>query len=86
MEKKLGPESFIIYLFFLLQAMKHLQIVNDNDISWELIRLAISSVARTAVIPMQDILRLGSSARMNTPATQVSTYNYILFRCCITSS
>lgn len=44
----------------------------ENDFSWEMIKLALSSVAKTAIIPMQDILGLGSSARMNTPATQVN--------------
>jgi len=34
-----------------------------------LIRLAISSVSEFAIIPMQDILGLGSKARMNTPST-----------------
>jgi 4-alpha-glucanotransferase len=34
-----------------------------------LIRLALSSVATFAIIPMQDILGLGSEARMNTPST-----------------
>lgn len=42
----------------------------DNfDISWELIRLAMASVASLSVIPLQDYLRLGSDARMNIPAT-----------------
>jgi 4-alpha-glucanotransferase len=27
----------------------------------------MSSVARTAIVPMQDVLGLGSEARMNTP-------------------
>ncbi len=37
---------------------------------WELIRLAHASVADTSVIPLQDLLGLGSEARMNTPGTQ----------------
>jgi 4-alpha-glucanotransferase len=37
--------------------------------SWRMIRVAYSSVAQIAVIPMQDILGLDSSARMNTPGT-----------------
>jgi len=36
---------------------------------WRMIRLAYSSVARIAIIPMQDVLGLDSSARMNTPGT-----------------
>lgn len=39
----------------------------DVDISWEMIRLAMMSVAKTAIVPMQDILGLGSEGRMNFP-------------------
>lgn len=35
----------------------------------ELLRVAMSSVADTAIVPMQDILGLGGTARMNRPAT-----------------
>jgi 4-alpha-glucanotransferase len=38
-----------------------------NEIHWDMIRLAFSSVADTAVIPLQDILGLDSRARMNLP-------------------
>ncbi len=38
------------------------------DIPWELMRLAMASVARLAVVPMQDILGLRTPARMNHPA------------------
>lgn len=34
---------------------------------WKFIRLAWSSVASVAIVPMQDVLELGSKARMNTP-------------------
>lgn len=37
------------------------------DIAWDLIRLALASVANTAIVPMQDVLRLGDEARMNVP-------------------
>jgi 4-alpha-glucanotransferase len=40
---------------------------DGSDISWDLIRLALASVAELAVVPMQDVLSLGSAARMNTP-------------------
>lgn len=39
----------------------------DDGVVWELIRLAYASVARYAVVPLQDVLQLGSEARMNTP-------------------
>ena len=42
---------------------------SDQDIVWSMIRMLMSSCARYVVIPMQDILSLGSSCRMNIPAT-----------------
>ena len=41
---------------------------DGSQIHWDLIRAAYSSVARRAIVPMQDVLGLGSEARMNTPA------------------
>lgn len=40
---------------------------DGKDIHWTLMRAALSSVADTVLIPMQDILGLGSDARMNLP-------------------
>jgi 4-alpha-glucanotransferase len=40
---------------------------DGQDISWDMTRLALSSVADMAVVPMQDLLGLGSQARMNRP-------------------
>lgn len=40
-----------------------------EEIHWDFIRLAQSSVARLCVIPLQDYLGLGSEARINTPST-----------------
>ncbi len=38
-----------------------------EEIHWDMIRLALTSVADTAIVPMQDVLGLGSEARMNVP-------------------
>jgi 4-alpha-glucanotransferase len=43
--------------------------VRAEEIHWEFIRLAMMSVANTVIFPLQDILGLDSSHRMNTPAT-----------------
>ncbi|HKO95594.1 MAG TPA: 4-alpha-glucanotransferase [Pyrinomonadaceae bacterium] len=40
---------------------------NGHEIHWDFIRSALSSVANTAVIPLQDVLGLGTEARMNVP-------------------
>lgn len=41
--------------------------VGDDGVVDGMIRLAFGTVADTAVVPLQDILGLGSEARMNTP-------------------
>jgi 4-alpha-glucanotransferase len=43
--------------------------VPEDEIAWEMIRLAMRTIADTVVIPMQDVLSLGSEGRMNTPTT-----------------
>jgi 4-alpha-glucanotransferase len=40
---------------------------DGREIHWDLIRLAFSSTAHVAIVPLQDVLGLGSEARMNTP-------------------
>ncbi len=54
------------------QSRKHLfeclgRKVAPAEIAWEVMRMAMGSVAKIAIIPMQDVLGLGASARMNTP-------------------
>ncbi len=39
------------------------------EINWDFIRVVMASVAGIAIIPLQDVLGLGSEARMNTPNT-----------------
>ncbi|MFY9550800.1 MAG: 4-alpha-glucanotransferase [Thermoanaerobaculia bacterium] len=41
---------------------------DGREIEWALIRAAYGSVAEGAIVPMQDVLGLGSEARMNTPS------------------
>lgn len=41
----------------------------DRGIVWALLRLVWGSVANWAICPLQDLLELGSQARMNTPGT-----------------
>jgi 4-alpha-glucanotransferase len=54
----------------------YLRFKGDKDVHWELIRCAISSVALTAIIPMQDVLGLGDDARMNKPATTAGNWGW----------
>ncbi|MGL4608992.1 MAG: 4-alpha-glucanotransferase [Trueperaceae bacterium] len=49
---------------------------NDDNITWDFIRLAFASVADTAVAPLQDVLGLGSEGRMNTPGLASGNWNW----------
>ncbi len=39
-----------------------------DDVAWAFVRVAFASVARLAIVPLQDVLGLASEARMNTPS------------------
>jgi len=43
---------------------------------WDFIRLALASVANTAIFPLQDVLGLGNEARMNVPGTPSGNWSY----------
>ena len=43
---------------------------------WPLIRAVSGSVAEMAVVPAQDLLELGSEARMNTPSVATGNWNW----------
>ncbi|MDH3589470.1 MAG: 4-alpha-glucanotransferase, partial [Gammaproteobacteria bacterium] len=49
-----------------------------ETIHWDLIRLAFSSNARIAIVPMQDFLGLGSDARFNIPGTDSNNWRWRL--------
>ncbi len=53
---------------------------NGRSVHMDLIRLAMASVANTAIIPMQDILGLGARARMNHPGTVGRNWRWRLSR------
>jgi len=48
-------------------ARAYLNFHDDSEINWVMIRAVLASVADTAMIPLQDILGLGTEARMNLP-------------------
>jgi 4-alpha-glucanotransferase len=49
-----------------------------DDIAWDFIRAVWSSVANFALAPMQDLLRLDTSARMNYPSTPAGNWSWRL--------
>jgi len=56
-------------------ALEYLAATGD-EMNWTLIRAALASVADTAIIPMQDILGLGSETRMNLPGRQSGNWGF----------
>jgi 4-alpha-glucanotransferase len=46
--------------------LKYLR-TDGKRIHWDFIRAVLASVANTAIVPLQDVLGLGSEARMNLP-------------------
>jgi len=49
---------------------------SGEQIHWDMIRLAFSSVADTAIVPLQDVLGLGTQARMNLPGTAEGNWTW----------
>ena len=47
-----------------------------DEVSWSMIRAAYTSVANLAVAPLQDVLDLGSDARMNVPGVARGNWNW----------
>jgi 4-alpha-glucanotransferase len=54
-----------------LQTIQH-----EGDIVWAMMRAASRSVANVCIFPMQDVLHLGSEARMNTPSAADGNWSW----------
>jgi 4-alpha-glucanotransferase len=52
--------------------------VSLDEVSATLIRLAMRSIAATVILPMQDVLDLGHTARMNVPSTPSGNWTWRL--------
>lgn len=50
--------------------------VSGQDAAWDMIRLAFSSPADTAIVPLQDMLNLGTEHRMNIPGTAEGNWGF----------
>jgi 4-alpha-glucanotransferase len=57
----------------------------ENEPWWALIRLAMGSPARVAMVQTQDVLGLGSSARMNNPAQPSGNWRWRMSASALTS-
>ena len=61
---------------FSRDALRRYMNTSGSDPSWDMIRLAFSSCANTAIFPLQDVLRLGPEGRMNTPGTSSGNWKW----------
>lgn len=49
---------------------------DGKEIHWDFIRAVLASVADTAIVPLQDLLGLGTEARMNLPASSQGNWQW----------
>lgn len=56
------------------RVLEYLKIESHDNMHWDMISLAFLSMAKMAIVPMQDILGLSSAARMNTPSKKDSNW------------
>jgi 4-alpha-glucanotransferase len=66
---KVAPEHERVFAGTYLAADAH-------DIHWAMIRAACNSVANIAIFPMQDVLGLDGSSRMNTPGSPTGNWQW----------
>ncbi|TVP81421.1 MAG: 4-alpha-glucanotransferase [Puniceicoccaceae bacterium] len=50
--------------------------VSGQEVGWDLIRATIQSSAHLAVFPLQDLMSLGSEARLNTPGSPMGNWQW----------
>jgi 4-alpha-glucanotransferase len=49
---------------------------SEADIAWKLLETAWKSIAEMAIVPLQDVLNLDNSARMNLPGTSTGNWQW----------
>lgn len=62
-----------------MKAQDHLRrylSVSGEHIAWDLVRAALKSTARMAVVPLQDLMNLGSEARFNSPGVAMGNWQW----------
>jgi 4-alpha-glucanotransferase len=59
---------------------------DGEEIHWDFIRAVLASVADTAIIPLQDVLGLGSDARMNLPGRPSGNWRWRFVKGALTPS
>jgi 4-alpha-glucanotransferase len=52
--------------------------LEEHDMYWVMARLAYASVAKTAILPLQDVLGIDEQGRMNTPGLASGNWGWRL--------
>ncbi len=66
-------------------ARRYLHVDDAEGFNWSMMRAALMSVADTAILMVQDIIGLGSEARINTPSTLGENWRWRIGEGCINS-
>ncbi|MGB3137302.1 MAG: 4-alpha-glucanotransferase, partial [Nodosilinea sp.] len=56
--------------------VEYLGCLSPEGIQWTMIRMALTSVANQAILPLQDVLGYGSDCRMNTPGRSEGNWGW----------
>jgi 4-alpha-glucanotransferase len=66
-------------------AMLYLGICEERGVPWAFVRAAMTSVANLCIVPVQDVLGLGSEARMNVPSQLEGNWSWRLHETSLTA-
>ncbi len=58
------------------KALRYAHSAVGSPVHWDFIRLAYSSIAALAIVPLQDVLGFGSDCRMNVPSTSSGNWRW----------
>jgi 4-alpha-glucanotransferase len=58
--------------------LRYLGIADGRELHWHMIRALYASVANLVLVPVQDVLGLGSEARMNLPGKATGNWRWRL--------
>ena len=72
-----SPKATVAY------AKKYMHSTDSEGFNWTMMRTALMSVADTVILMMQDLIGLGSDARINTPSTVGENWQWRITKNCI---
>ncbi len=64
-------------------AKDYMHIADDESFNWAMIKTALATRADTVILQMQDFLKLGNEARINTPSTACGNWRWRIDYSCI---